>query len=562
LLDKSADAKRKGVLGQAPLTRAAFSGNTASLRKLLEAGAKPDSQALVAAIWSRKVEPVQVLLDAGARPVPEALEAAAAFGHTELVLLFLNEGVPPDAGLAGAARRGNLELLRLLLAKGAQVNHKARGGRTALHAAAGAGKVDAVRFLLQQGADPNITNERDETPLHRAILEERNLEVIKLLVAAGAKLDIPNNEGVTPVRFAAIRGEKEAYDFLLAAAGGAEPLPAAKQSDQPTAELISQLKSKERKVRISAQRELVLRGTAVLPEVLQSFQAERDHDEVGYLYELFQAMGPQADVALPLLKAQFAAGSKHAWIAAITMEIMKPGALEELDGDAKQKLAKALYEGATLGGEMAGYYADTLVRLGSEAAPVFLHGLRHEEPRVRELMAGSLEISPFADPALQAELIELLSEDPRPSVRAKAANALGNPKFRSEAAKEALLEAWRDPPRWREPTDYVEYHGVERKKRHENYLWNSEVSDFNRDLTRAIAAYGPEIIDDLLPSVLTADDAESQRLAAPWKYLGVEAVEPLLQHEEERVRKIAAEQLARLAKENNIRKPAGHDGAP
>ncbi len=547
------NVKLKGPFGDNPLARAAFRGDRAAVQALLQAGAKPDSEALVAAVWSRKVEMVNMLLDAGARPTLEALAAAATFGNTEMVLLFLKTGAPPDEGLVWAAARGRLELVRLLLEKGAQVNHQGKGGSTALHRAANEAKADVVRLLLQHGADPNITNAKNETPLHRAISGQgnrENIEVIKLLVQSRAKLNIPNHEGVTPVRLAAIRGAREAYDFLLAVAGGTEPVPAGEPGDQPTKELISKLTSKDPEMRMAAKRELVLHGKAIMPDVLQSIEAGVG---IEHFYELFQAMGAQAQDALPLLEAQFTAGKEHLFAATLTIEQMKPGGLAELRPDAKQKLAKELYEAATDPGAdvMAGFYADMLLLLGREAIPTILQGLRHEEPRVRELMAGHLKGLPFADVTLQAELIKLLREDPRPRVRARAASALTNPRFRSKEAKEALLEAWHDPPRPRYPTHYTESYGIERKERHENYLWSAEVGDFNASVPRAIAAYGPEIIDDLLPSVLAADDAESQRLAIPWNYLGVNAVprfQSLLHHPDGHIRKIAAERLARLEK--------------
>ncbi|MBX3229411.1 MAG: ankyrin repeat domain-containing protein [Labilithrix sp.] len=60
---------------------------------------------------------------------------------------------------------------------------------TALHGAAVNGDVELVRRLLAEGADPNARDATERTPLHVVHLarnDERALEIAKLLVAAGA----------------------------------------------------------------------------------------------------------------------------------------------------------------------------------------------------------------------------------------------------------------------------------------------------------------------------------------------------------------------------------------
>jgi ankyrin repeat protein len=111
---------------------------------------------------------------------------------------FLEAGSTP---FIRAAQSSDLELLKLLLAHGADALAKTDHGDSALTAAAGVGWVDGVtyehspkanvetvKFLLSLGLDPNAGNGDGRTPLMVAAAKGRT-EVIQILVDHGAKLD-------------------------------------------------------------------------------------------------------------------------------------------------------------------------------------------------------------------------------------------------------------------------------------------------------------------------------------------------------------------------------------
>lgn len=58
-----------------------------------------------------------------------------------------------DETLPAACRDGDLELARLLLSAGADVNARDKSGETPLHRAAEEGRADVVRLLLEAGAE-------------------------------------------------------------------------------------------------------------------------------------------------------------------------------------------------------------------------------------------------------------------------------------------------------------------------------------------------------------------------------------------------------------------------
>ncbi|KAK3281172.1 hypothetical protein CYMTET_11022 [Cymbomonas tetramitiformis] len=82
-----------------------------------------------------------------------------------------------------AAQNGDDDLLRALLATGANVNEKGERGFTPLHFSASAGNYDVARILLESGADPLLQNEDGHAPLHFAVAEHHD-DIAKLLLGA------------------------------------------------------------------------------------------------------------------------------------------------------------------------------------------------------------------------------------------------------------------------------------------------------------------------------------------------------------------------------------------
>lgn len=89
------------------------------------------------------------------------LTKAIESNDVETVINLLRQGVELNplydlSPLAEATRRGNLDLMKLLIKAGADVNFQMEEGYTALMDAALAGNLDAVKILVEAGADVNI----------------------------------------------------------------------------------------------------------------------------------------------------------------------------------------------------------------------------------------------------------------------------------------------------------------------------------------------------------------------------------------------------------------------
>lgn len=114
----------------------------------------------------------------------QPLHLAAYFGRVEAARQLLDDDAPPDepsrntlrvTPLHAAASASHSEIVWVLIASGASVNSRQRGGSTPLHLAALAGDVDSVQALLSGGADRDLENDAGHRPLDVATPEVQAL---------------------------------------------------------------------------------------------------------------------------------------------------------------------------------------------------------------------------------------------------------------------------------------------------------------------------------------------------------------------------------------------------
>ena len=103
-----------------------------------------------------------------------------------------------------AAQQGNLDVLKLLKERGANIHVQCEmGDNSIMSASIGTGDCNTVRWLIEQGVDVNHCDKKGWTAVHNAA-KQGNLDVLKLLKESGADIHVQNEMGDNSIMSASI----------------------------------------------------------------------------------------------------------------------------------------------------------------------------------------------------------------------------------------------------------------------------------------------------------------------------------------------------------------------
>jgi len=122
--------------------------------------------------------------------------------------------VNQDIPLIVASKMGNIELVELLLSKGAILDIQDNKKNTALYTATFNNQIGVVKLLLEQGADFNVKNDLNHTALSAAC-GKGYLEIVKLLLEKGADINEIITKTTTPLSYAIGNNQIEMVKYLL-----------------------------------------------------------------------------------------------------------------------------------------------------------------------------------------------------------------------------------------------------------------------------------------------------------------------------------------------------------
>jgi len=268
LIDRGAAVNAASKTGFTALIFAAMKDDAKSVRSLIAAGADPNfalpdgTKAMLVATAYKATDAAAALVDAGADPnVADRqgntpLHAAAQIGSVELVKKLLAKGANPNAktaqsGFGGrgggggggfrpvageqtpllvAAKAGQVEAMRALVAGGADPAIKAQDGSTLLMAAAGSAHLDAVKYAWELDPHAEALTSSGGTVTHAAVTgvgpgasQPEICKIVDFLAEKGAPLDAKDARGRTPIDVADVLPLDQVVDELtrlIVKAGG------------------------------------------------------------------------------------------------------------------------------------------------------------------------------------------------------------------------------------------------------------------------------------------------------------------------------------------------------
>jgi ankyrin repeat protein len=178
------------------------------------------------AIENNRSEIAHILIeqDAGLNPLGDVigytpLLLAIRKDNTAIARALINKKVNLEIGMLGtplheSVKKGNKEIVELLIQAGANLNSQDLGGKTALYLAVEQNHVKITSLLIQAGANVN-TQVYGASPLYVAV-SKNNIEIVGLLVKAGAELDLQEDiYKDTALHMAVLKGHIEIVEELL-----------------------------------------------------------------------------------------------------------------------------------------------------------------------------------------------------------------------------------------------------------------------------------------------------------------------------------------------------------
>jgi hypothetical protein len=157
---------------------------------------------------------------------PEVLGWYAGQSRESLEEMLREYGYPhlDEDALLGAAGRGEIEALRIVLASGISPDAGASDGMTALISAAAVGQNEAAMLLIKAGANVNAVDMNNSSALLWASQRCDNADLVRALIKAGADVNVQARGTATPMMMATVM-KCEENQKILKEAGAKEWKP-------------------------------------------------------------------------------------------------------------------------------------------------------------------------------------------------------------------------------------------------------------------------------------------------------------------------------------------------
>jgi len=162
-----------------------------AVQLLLEAGANVEAQderaatPLHLAVWT-SLKATKLLIEYGAN-----VNAVNDSGDTPICCIRRDD--------SKIGRIDGLEAAKLLISNGADIHSPTdKYGDAPLHRATNSTFIELIKLLIEKGADINAQNNEGWSPLHNAV-NNRIIDAVKVLIKHGANVNAKDGMGLTPL---------------------------------------------------------------------------------------------------------------------------------------------------------------------------------------------------------------------------------------------------------------------------------------------------------------------------------------------------------------------------
>lgn len=240
--------------------------------------------------------------------------------------------------LSYAARKGHLQMTKLLLEEGADVTHRDHRGRGALLYAATGGSESVVRLLLERGAEPDSEDSEHRTPLCYAA-EAGSLEVTSLLLCHGANINHTDKTNATPLLLAARAGSEDMISLLVAK--GAHVNVKSQEGDTPLS--------------LAVQRQLVDSVRLLLQAGAKDDEWANPKDPLCHASEngpkeivrlLLSANTGHTKLSMNRVKPPLAYAARNGWVDIVQLFLDHGAAADDIDRNGRSVLSHAVESGS------------------------------------------------------------------------------------------------------------------------------------------------------------------------------------------------------------------------
>lgn len=190
------------VVGKTSMMIAAENGDSRALKESFAKGDKLNAVSLAGNAFS-------LSLKNGHQSIARILLAAGSYWD-----YGFSEG--GSSALIVAASKGYDDIVKMLIAKGVDLDHRDDDGFTALAKAALGGHLTTLKILISEGAVVDAYPQGRSLLMH--VVEDDNMLISQILISAGVDLDFQDENGDTALRLARRKGFFD-IDLMLVQAG-------------------------------------------------------------------------------------------------------------------------------------------------------------------------------------------------------------------------------------------------------------------------------------------------------------------------------------------------------